>query len=74
MSTARRVGKRTLSVEVPEELARRLDELLRQTRRSVTAEIALALEFWLDRQGVGESAVEQLSTAEDKPRGRRLAP
>jgi predicted transcriptional regulator len=52
------VEKRTLYIEVPEELALRLDELLAQTRRTITAEVILALEHWLERQGVSESAVE----------------
>jgi predicted transcriptional regulator len=63
--------KRTLSVEVPEELAQRLDGLLEQTRRSVTAEVPLALEFWLERQGVGESAVDEAPRKGRSPKGER---
>jgi predicted transcriptional regulator len=59
MAARKRQGKRTLTVEVPEDLAGRLEELLGQTGRSLGAEVGLALEFWLDRQGVGESAVEE---------------
>jgi predicted transcriptional regulator len=53
-----RAGRRALDIVIPEELARRLDDLLAQTRRTVTAELILALEHWLERQGVGEVAVE----------------
>ena len=70
MANTRSRGRRTLAVEVPEELARRLDELLGQTRRSLDAEVALALEFWLERQGMGEAAVEP----EELPRRRPLKP
>jgi predicted transcriptional regulator len=59
MPSQRRAGKRAIYVEVPEELASRLDDLLAQTRRSITAEVILALEHWLERQGVGEAAVEE---------------
>jgi hypothetical protein len=58
MATGKRTQGRALQVEVPEVLAKRLDDLLAQTRRTPAQELLLALEFWLDRQGVGESAVE----------------
>jgi hypothetical protein len=70
MATSTRPGKRPLTVELPEDLARRLDELSRQTRRPLAAEVLLALEFWLERQGVGESAVEE----EVKPSPRPARP
>jgi predicted transcriptional regulator len=59
-------GQRTLSIDLPEELAQRLDELVRQTRRSVATEVTLALEFWLDRQGFGEAAVEPVKKTRPK--------
>jgi len=58
MPAKRRPESRMLQIEVPEALARRLDDLLRETRRSLTEEVAKALEFWLEREGAGESAVE----------------
>ncbi len=74
MPAEKRPGKRTLYIEAPEELGERLDTLLKQTRRTITAEVILALEFWLERQGVGESAVEEPVLAESvfgKSRGRK---
>jgi predicted transcriptional regulator len=68
MAARKAAAQRVLTVEVPEELARRLDELRGQTRRSLPAEVRLALEFWLDRQGVGEAAVEPEKKA---PTGRQ---
>jgi predicted transcriptional regulator len=71
MRAEKRPGKRTLYIEVPEELGDRLDTLLKETRRTITAEVTLALELWLERQGVGESAVEETPAATreaDKPR------
>jgi predicted transcriptional regulator len=53
MPAKRRQAKRALTIELPEEMAQRLDELLVQTRRSPSAEVALAVEFWLERQGIG---------------------
>jgi hypothetical protein len=70
MAAKKRQSHRILTVEVPEDLARRLEELAGQTGRSLAAELTLALEFWLDRQGVGESAVEE----ERKPFGRPPLP
>jgi predicted transcriptional regulator len=59
MAAKKRQSLRTLTFEVPEYLARRLEELAAQTGRTPAMEATLALEFWLDRQGVGESAVEE---------------
>jgi predicted transcriptional regulator len=70
MPTRKREARRTLTIELPEDLARRLDDLVSQTRRSVNAEILQALEFWLERQGMGESAVEP----EEKPPARPPKP
>jgi predicted transcriptional regulator len=68
MPAEKRAGKRTLYIEAPEELGERLDTLLKQTRRTITAEVILALEFWLERQGVGESAVEEPLAEAPSPR------
>ena len=67
MPAKRRELKRTFTVELPEEIAQRLEDLLAQTRRSPSAEIALAVEFWLERQGMGESAVEPESKPSRRP-------
>jgi hypothetical protein len=63
MAARKSPAGRVLQVEIPEGVGRRLDELLVQTRRSVDAEVTLALEFWLERQGAGEAAVEQAPSA-----------
>jgi predicted DNA-binding protein len=67
MASKRRESQRTLEIELPEELAQRLEDLLALTRRSLSAEVRLAVEFWLERQGMGESAVEP----ETKPSRRK---
>jgi predicted transcriptional regulator len=67
MATGKRKGNRTVTLEVSEELAQRLDDLSKQTGRSVSAEVNLALAFWLERQGVGESAVEEESKPPRRP-------
>ena len=59
MTPKNEAGKRGFYLELPEGLARRLDELLEHTGRPVEAETILALEHWLERQGVGESAIDQ---------------
>jgi predicted transcriptional regulator len=69
MAARKRQTKRAITVEVPEDLAQRLEDLLGQTGRSLAAELTLALEFWLERQGIGESAVEE----EKNQTGRRPA-
>jgi hypothetical protein len=43
-------GRRPLYVELPEELWERLDAIRRRSRRTITAEVSLALEHWLDQQ------------------------
>jgi predicted transcriptional regulator len=70
MASKKRQGLRSLTLEVPEDLARRLEELAKQTGRRPALEATLALEFWLDREGVGESAVED----EGKPPRRPPLP
>jgi predicted transcriptional regulator len=67
MPAKRRQAKRTLTIELQEDMAQRLEELLVQTRRSASAEVALAVEFWLERQGMGESAVEPESKPSRRP-------
>ncbi len=47
MPTVRRPGKRTLYVELPEELWERLNTLAETNRRKITAEVVLALEAHL---------------------------
>jgi hypothetical protein len=59
MASKKRPSKKLLQVEVPEALARRLDDLLAQTGRSLSDEVSRALDLWLERQGMGESAVEE---------------
>jgi len=71
MAVKKSDGKRAVSLELPEELMRRLEELAGQTGRTVTAEAVLALEFWLERQGMGDAAVE---TEEPRPPRRAMRP
>jgi hypothetical protein len=70
MPTPKRDRGKPQTVEVPPDLAGRLEELLAQTGRSLATEVRLALEFWLERQGIGEAAVEP----EVKPPARRPRP
>ncbi len=58
MSPRTRPDHRTLYVEVPERLAQRLEELARQTGRPMADEVGRALEFWVERQGMGDVSVE----------------
>jgi predicted transcriptional regulator len=58
MPAPKREKTKVFSVDLPEDVAGRLMELVAQTGRSAGTEIRLALEFWLERQGIGESAVE----------------
>lgn len=69
MPMQRRLGKRTLYLEVDERLGEAIEGLANQNRRTLTAEITLALEQHLAHQGV---LIEPL--APPRPRGRPAKP
>jgi hypothetical protein len=67
MPATRRPGKRLLYVELPEALGQQLDALAQHNRRTVTAEVILALEAHL---GVSSDAAAATPPAKKKGKGK----
>jgi hypothetical protein len=74
MPPQKRPGKRHLYVEIPETLGEQLDELAKRNRRTITAEVVLALEKHLAGNGYPSlPATHPPTTAEGKPNPKKRA-